>query len=433
MLIKPSKRKLISISLFLLVLIIASNARASPDPDLSIASDSICFSKLNPEAGEEVAVYAFIYNAGEKADATVRFYEGDGKAFIGEEMIVVDKDSSAIAKIYWQPTYGTQKIYANIEDVNPSDTDLSDNEANISVEFYEGVSALEVSAGVATVEEGIERVIPVEVEAFQDLNNVNLTIIYQGDLEVTLLSIPSQDMKAGEILKFYLKIKVPNLKGDEVFDNKTILVQASNSDFYSNIAELKISIHPSVESSNWWAATMATAAAGTLGAFAALGSTEVGKYKFLSFLLPLYTKLKKDEILDHYTRGKIHGYILANPGDHYNSIKKSLKISNSSFAYHLHVLEREGVIKSRRDGIYKRFYTSEVQIPSNGNVLKESQRLIIDKIKETPGISQKDIASFLGVSSSTVNYHLQDLIRDNTVKARRIGMKVRYFLTNSAN
>ncbi len=47
--------------------------------------------------------------------------------------------------------------------------------------------------------------------------------------------------------------------------------------------------------------------------------TEAGRYRFLGLLVPLYTKLKKEEILDDFTRGKIYGYIVANPGDNYNS------------------------------------------------------------------------------------------------------------------
>ncbi len=283
---------------------------------------------------------------------------------------------------------------------------------------------------MATIEEGIERVIPIEVKAFQDLNNVNLTILFSGELNVTLLTIPPQDIKAGDVSNFYLKIMVPTLNEGEIYDNRTILLQASNDDFCSNIAELKISIHPSVESSDWWNPTVAAVAGGAIGIFAVIGSTEIGKYKFLSFILPLYTKLNRDEILDHYTRGKIHGYILANPGDNYNSIRKALDIPNGSFAYHLRVLEREGIIKSRRDGVYKRFYPIDMRIPSKGKQLKEVQRLILKKVKETPGISQTDIASFLGLASSTIHYHIQILIGANMIEPQRKGRKVRYFPNN---
>lgn len=171
---------------------------------------------------------------------------------------------------------------------------------------------------------------------------------------------------------------------------------------------------------------------GTLSIFALAYATEAGRYRFFGFLIPLYTKLKKEEILDHFTRGKIYGYIVANPGVHFNSIKKVLKLSDGSFSHHIHILEREGIIKSARDGTYRRFYPSEMRIPENGGSLKKSQLLIIEKIREAPGISQKDIASLMGVSSPTINYHLKELIKLGIIRAERAGMRVRYFV-NSEN
>ncbi|MBA3044445.1 winged helix-turn-helix transcriptional regulator, partial [archaeon] len=64
----------------------------------------------------------------------------------------------------------------------------------------------------------------------------------------------------------------------------------------------------------------------------------------------------------------------------------------------------------------------------NGSGLNETQKLIVEKIKETPGISQKDIASLLGVSASTVDYHISKLISANIIKRERSGMRIRYYL-----
>jgi DNA-binding MarR family transcriptional regulator len=182
---------------------------------------------------------------------------------------------------------------------------------------------------------------------------------------------------------------------------------------------------------NQWSHYMAAAiACGILSIFFVTYGTEAGRYRFLGFLVPLYTKLKKEEILDDFTRGKIYGYITANPGDHYNSIKKALKLSDGSFAHHIHILEKEGIVKSARDGIHRRFYPSEMRIPDNGGFLKKSQVLIIEIIRETPGISQKEIASLLGVSSATANYHLKELIEQGIVKAERAGMRMRYYVNS---
>jgi predicted transcriptional regulator len=141
-------------------------------------------------------------------------------------------------------------------------------------------------------------------------------------------------------------------------------------------------------------------------------TTEYMKFGTLKiFFLPLYTRLKKEKLLDQFTRGEIFGYIVANPGGHYNAIKKRLNLSNGPLLYHLSVLEREKLIKSEIDGRFKRFY------PSNGsplsfdsiNLLTAAQRHVYEVIRKNPGTSQKDIAEILGETKQVVNYHIRFL------------------------
>jgi predicted transcriptional regulator len=163
-----------------------------------------------------------------------------------------------------------------------------------------------------------------------------------------------------------------------------------------------------------------------------LGGTEVGLFALSSFLILLYTRIKQEEILDNYTRGQIKGYITANPGDHYNSIKNALELNNGTLAYHLRKLESESIIKSRTDGIYKRFYPYGMRVPEpNGKTLTEIQKVILGRVAETPGISQKEIAGFLQVSSGTINYHMETLIKLGRVIRKRDGMKVRYYIVET--
>jgi predicted transcriptional regulator len=158
-------------------------------------------------------------------------------------------------------------------------------------------------------------------------------------------------------------------------------------------------------------------------------ATEVGRTSILLTLLPMYTRLRTKDILDHFTRGKVYGYVIANPGDHLSSIRSSLQISNGTTVYHLRVLERECLLKSRRDGIYKRFYPYEMRVPSDPTGLKESQKMILRTIKGAPGISQRDIASHLGISSSSVSYHMGDLIEEGMVIRQRRGIRLKCFLS----
>jgi DNA-binding transcriptional ArsR family regulator len=88
--------------------------------------------------------------------------------------------------------------------------------------------------------------------------------------------------------------------------------------------------------------------------------TETGKYKLLA-LLPLlihmYTRIQKEDVLDQFVRGQIYGYIRTNPGVHYNQIRRGIDVKNGTLSYHLSVLEKTELVKSRREGLrYRAFY-----------------------------------------------------------------------------
>jgi PKD repeat protein/predicted transcriptional regulator len=175
-------------------------------------------------------------------------------------------------------------------------------------------------------------------------------------------------------------------------------------------------------------AVLAVAILAVVGFAAFVAGTEIGMGLLIPLLIYLYSKIGKDEILDNFLRGRISGYIVANPGDHYTSIRDALDLSNGALAFHLRKLESEGVIKARADGVYKRFYPAEMRVPEpNGGSLTQVQRIVFDKILETPGISQKDIAGILNVSGQTVAYHAEALVRKGRIRRMRAGLSVRYY------
>jgi|GEM_PF-3728623 len=152
--------------------------------------------------------------------------------------------------------------------------------------------------------------------------------------------------------------------------------------------------------------------------------TEPGMYWMLPFFVVLYSRIKNVEALDHYTRGRIMGYLQANPGEHYNSIREELKIQNGVLAYHLKVLEREGYIRSRRDRILKRFYPADAKVPQPISVEEQ----IIGAIRRNPGITQIEIADKTGLAPSTINRVLHQQEQAGAVVLVRDGRHVRCHL-----
>ena len=165
---------------------------------------------------------------------------------------------------------------------------------------------------------------------------------------------------------------------------------------------------------------------------AGLFSIEVFTYFILALFIPLYTKLRKDQVLDHYARGRVFQFIELNPGEHFNAIRRALDLNIGTATYHLEVLHRSGLITSRQDGIYKRFYPMNVPIPpANGNGISEVQQRVLKVIKDSPGVTQKELANLFGIRQSTLNYQVTKLGEKGLISTEKRGRNVHYFAKQS--
>lgn len=152
--------------------------------------------------------------------------------------------------------------------------------------------------------------------------------------------------------------------------------------------------------------------------------TEHGRFFIFKFLwLPLYTKIKKEEILDQFIRGRIYGFIEHNPGVNYTQIKRKMGIGNGTLTHHLGMLEKKSLIKAERDGIYKRFYPKNFQIDEDSVELSTIQKDIYFLTKTNPGISQKEVANELGVSKRVVSYHVRLMLEARLLHVDKRGRR----------
>ena len=160
--------------------------------------------------------------------------------------------------------------------------------------------------------------------------------------------------------------------------------------------------------------------------------TEVGKYRFLVLLLPLYTRLNREKVLDNELRGMIRGYICADPGIHFNELLHRLKLGNGAAVHHLQALEREGIIRSIRDGSLKRFYPGEMRTVDMPLRLSGMQKLILQTVQRQEGLSQVRIAALLDASYLTVHRHIARMVGMGVLRLERHGMGTRCYLANGS-
>ncbi|MEM0466146.1 MAG: winged helix-turn-helix transcriptional regulator [Candidatus Thermoplasmatota archaeon] len=160
--------------------------------------------------------------------------------------------------------------------------------------------------------------------------------------------------------------------------------------------------------------------------------TETGKYKFLALLIvfiPLYTRIQKEDVLDQFVRGQIYGFIKTNPGVHYNQIRRKIDVKNGTLSYHLWVLEKTELIKSRREGLrYRAFYPTAMKFPKEERFrLTELQIQIVNLIQQNPGIHQKEIARVLHQKPQTINYNIKILAQADIIQVSKKGRKTRCY------
>ena len=168
--------------------------------------------------------------------------------------------------------------------------------------------------------------------------------------------------------------------------------------------------------------------AGVVSFFVAyVAFAESARYRLLLFFVPLYMRMSKKDIVEHYTRGEILGYIKQNPGESYNNIKRDLEMSNGKLAYHLSVLEKGSLIKSVTDGMYRRYYPRKMQVTTYGRITS-IQEEILRRIEETPGITQKDLSRLVDLSTATINYHVRKLSSKGLIATKRSGIFIHYYL-----
>lgn len=126
-------------------------------------------------------------------------------------------------------------------------------------------------------------------------------------------------------------------------------------------------------------------------------------------------------MLEQDVRKKLSEIINEKPGINYTQLMEKLQLSNGVLVHHLNILEREEIIKSKRDGLYRRFYPIGFKPVKKLEDLTSIQKSIWKKIKENPGVHQSKIAQMLGVSRQVVNYHLNILLNAGFIQVKKTG------------
>lgn len=168
-------------------------------------------------------------------------------------------------------------------------------------------------------------------------------------------------------------------------------------------------------------------------ALALLVNSDYIRYPLFASLAPLYSKLKPEHLLSNRLRKRIYVYVQNNPGEHFRSILVNLDLTNGTLAHHLYTLEKENLVRSQRDGLYRRFYPAGYHIDENKISVSPIQKRIMELVEKQPGLSQKEISEKLELSNSTVNYNIKSLKDKGLIKMSKEGKSTHIFSTEKNN
>lgn len=157
----------------------------------------------------------------------------------------------------------------------------------------------------------------------------------------------------------------------------------------------------------------------------------------------------KDDILEQGTRQAIFETIQKNPGLHFRRICRALDKKMGVVQYHVSVLEKNGLIRSIRDGRYKCFFaednndmvspddrpTEEMQTLRESiitSLRRKTPQLLITHLAKEETASHQTLSNVASVSPQAITFHTQKLQKEGIIESEKQGRQKFYSLSQQA-
>ncbi len=135
-------------------------------------------------------------------------------------------------------------------------------------------------------------------------------------------------------------------------------------------------------------------------------------------------------MLNSSTRLTIYNYVSGNPGVHFRGICSGLGLTVGVVQYHLNRLTSQGLLSSRKDRRYRRYFEarrfSEEEMEVFSTLRIETARRAISIILKSPRITHGALAAILGISSQGLTWVMGRLKEEGAVRVENDCRFVRY-------
>ncbi len=133
------------------------------------------------------------------------------------------------------------------------------------------------------------------------------------------------------------------------------------------------------------------------------------------------SKLTYQDILANPLRAQIADHVMKNPGSHVRDIRRAMNIDNAESAWHLKMLEKFGYLRCKRFGKYLAYYPANLAESAYDEILciirQDTTYQVLYDVFSTPNSSLPEISTRLAMNPSTVQYHVDKLLKLNVIYA----------------
>lgn len=195
---------------------------------------------------------------------------------------------------------------------------------------------------------------------------------------------------------------------------------------------------PTAMSQSAWVGTVA------VGATAASAAGHFGLWNLLRRFgwigagLPLFSRIEKDDLLDHPLRSEIYDVIKASPGIHISQLARTVDAGWGTTIHHLRKLKENDMVAVRMVNNQKCYFingggTGRDTWGAISHLKNETARRIAEFVYAHPLIAVTDVSKRLGVSASLVSHHVAKLTRAGVLEKVRDGRFIRLAVTKAAS
>lgn len=154
----------------------------------------------------------------------------------------------------------------------------------------------------------------------------------------------------------------------------------------------------------------------------------------VGLIVPLFSRIQSNHVLDNEVRNRIFDAIAQNPGITIKEVTVLCGVGWGTAVYHLKRLESERLVVSERNRQFRRFFKNGGRIVNEsktafGELKTPLGQRIAETILVAPGSCQKEVCERVGISAPLAHKYLARLLGAGLVEAHREWKTVKYFPT----